>query len=117
MMNDLATTANPAYMFISTFQNALPKETGNKFYQLSLIQALAPIPGAVCLRNSAFAQSLPESSWNTIRELLRLLESNGGYQLNRIQKAIQREFDKIAIPILRLLFIISNSYRSRTFSL
>lgn len=97
-MSDRATTANPAYIFVITFQNALPKETGNKFYQLSLVHSLVPIPKAVCLRNGAFTQSLPESSWGSIQELLRLLESNGGYQLNRIQKAIQREFDKVAIP-------------------
>lgn len=97
-MNDLATTADPTYIFISTLKNALREETGNKFYQLSLIHALVSIPEAVCLRNSAFTQSLLESSKSTIQELLRLLESNGGYQLNRIQKAIQKQIDKITIP-------------------
>ncbi len=97
-MDDLATAADPIYIFISTFENARREETGNKFYQLSLIHTLVSIPEAVCLRNSAFTLSLLESSKSTIQELLRLLESNGGYQLNRIQKAIQREIDKITFP-------------------
>ncbi|WP_437677778.1 PEP/pyruvate-binding domain-containing protein [Sorangium sp. So ce131] len=74
------------------------ERVGNKFHGLSRIADVVRVPEAACLESSAFARSLPEPAQEAIRGLLRLLRSNGGYQLNRLQREIQRELDRIEIP-------------------
>lgn len=71
------------------------EEVGSKFLQLAMIRELANVPPAFCLKGSAFRDSLPDISKAKIANLLQQLKSNGGYHLNRLQKDIQAELDKI----------------------
>jgi len=85
--------------YIASFDDLYLTEVGNKFYQLSIISKVGSVPPAFCLKNIAFNQSLPPSARIEIEKRLILLKSNGGYGLSRIQKEIEKELDKINIPL------------------
>jgi pyruvate,water dikinase len=86
--------------YVATFEKANVSEVGNKFYQLSIINKLpdVDVPEAVCLKSSAFSISLPKDARQSIQDSLTMLQSNGGYRLNKIQKEIEKNLDKLIIP-------------------
>ena len=72
-------------------------QSGNKFVNLQRISKYLKVPPPYSLKSNAFKACLLGESLNTIKERMQLLRTNGGYQLGRIQKEIEREINNITL--------------------
>ena len=87
--------SNNQLRFIAGLERPDLSVCGNKFYNLARITRYLKVPKAYCLKSNAFKACLPERSLNVLKEKILLLRSNGGYQLNRIQKEIINELGSL----------------------